>query len=100
MRVTRAAAVGAVLLVGCGTASTGGSGGPSQTQPPAVEASPTVEASLTGAMSLVEAPATGDAARGLLRISRVPLPHRFAVRKGGGTSGPVHARDVDATASS
>jgi hypothetical protein len=52
MRVTRAATLGAVLLVGCGTPSTGEGGGPS------ASASPTAEATPTGAMSLLEAPAT------------------------------------------
>ena len=84
MRVTRAVALGAVLLVGCGTANTGGSGGPSDAPSPTVEAMPTVEASPTGAMSLVEAPATGDLPPGdyYLDLPAYPARIEFAVPEG------------------
>lgn len=78
MRVTRAAVLGAVLLVGCGTASTGGSGGPSETP------SPTVEATLTGPISLVEAPTAGDLPAGDYYLDLPAYPARidFAVPEG------------------
>jgi hypothetical protein len=78
MRVTRAAVLGAVLLVGCGTASTGGSDGPPETP------SPSVEATLTDAMSLVEAPTTGDLPPGdyYLDLPAYPARLEFTVPEG------------------
>jgi hypothetical protein len=54
MRVTRVAVLGAVLLAGCGTASTSVSEGPSEAP------SPTADATPTGAMSLAEVQVRGD----------------------------------------
>lgn len=78
MRVTRAAALGAVLLVGCGTAGTSVSDGPSEAP------SPTVEATATGAMSLLEAPATGDLPPGdyYLDLPAYPARIEFTVPEG------------------
>jgi hypothetical protein len=69
MRVTRAAVLGPVLLVGCGTASTGG---PSETPPPTVGATP------TGAMSLLEAPPSGDLPPGDYYLDLPAYPARIA----------------------
>lgn len=78
MRVTRAAALGAVLLVGCGTASTSVSDSPSETP------SPSVEATLTNAMSLIEAPTTGDLPPGdyYLDLPEYPARIEFTVPEG------------------
>src|SRR5688572_25609642 len=78
MRATRAAVMGAILLVGCGTAGTGESGGPSETP------SATVEATLTGAMSLVDAPGGGDLPAGdyYLDLPQYPARVDFTVPEG------------------
>ena len=75
MRATRAAVLGAVHLVGCGTAST---------DSPSATSSPTVEATLTGAMSLVDAPSGGDLPAGdyFLDLPAYPARIEFTVPEG------------------
>ena len=78
MRVTRVAVLGAIFLVGCGTAGTGESSGPSERPLPTVEATP------TGAMSLLEAPQSGDLPPGDYYLDLPAYPARIDFTVPGG----------------